>query len=669
MSTKSKGIPVAPLTGVLDVRSAPNDMPAQSLRMRQNMRTISQNKLRRGNGWQKFLSSSAYNNEDFHDQLLTFTPGIGRQPPTLMVEAESTRGVRSLFVATQSKIAQLNEYSGNYRIIGKGYGGTPSTNASAPRFKSAQVGDYLVFTNDFDRPMYHQLEANAVDSPALLKTFDDLELIGLTRAKVVWQWHNCLFFADVEMEGERFSYRLIWSDFNNPISFDPAVISSITGTKDLFSNERILAGMPLGNSFLIYTTRGIWEMVLVGGDQSFAFRRVFNGEENENTAILKYPNTLISLGDQHVYAAQDGLYSFNQYSARPQRPEWLHRSTPLIYQNINEDLCESHVAAFFDNELYISTASNAASNGCPDRTLRVNWSYQVSDFIDFGFTTFCAYRSFKVPTIRDFIIENAICTVSGLISAGYPWGDEGLPNPVPISTAPFTPKSFYTVTPQTISGVTTEDWNKVSADSDSLCALLGSERLDDICRKCNASAVFAAVSSGDWCLKQIMPEIFYRERCVNPAAVGITSGTGYASSVGSYLLDGYDSILRFAPMFAGKPDIRCEEFRLDYLAQPQAIPSLIGLRVGISAQPVDPNSEGDCGLVWNQHSLKPMKCLTNFVPLDHLKNNTVPSEYHHWNFFRKGRVLYLELKFGGTGGDSVLTGVTADAGQDDAVNY
>lgn len=450
-SSELKGIPVAPLTGILDARSSPDALPAGALRYRQNFQvTDEQNKLRRGSGWAKFLTGMPYNNQDFHDQLLSLSDGI-RQPPTLAFEASSSRGVRSLFIGTQSTIAQLNEYSGNWRIIGNGLGGDPITSGKARRFKSAQLGDYIAFTNDFDPPMYHILEQNPQDLTQTLSRFSDFELIGLSRARVVWEWHNCLFFADVEMDGERFASRLLWSNFKDPTSFDPAKLNSITGSKDLFQGEQILAGMPgLGGTFIIYTTKGMWEMSVVGGDQSFAFRRIYNGEENEGIAVLKYPNTLVSVEKGHIYCAEDGVYLFNQYSSRPERIEWLHRATSLIYKTIDTTACDAHIAAVVNDELLISVARVGAPNACPDITLRVNMTYQVVDVVDHGFTALCSYRSYRVPTIRDFIIENGICSLANLQSAGYGYGNEGLPAPLPTPSAAFTPASVYSSSSLTV---------------------------------------------------------------------------------------------------------------------------------------------------------------------------------------------------------------------------
>src|SRR5271166_6636492 len=100
-----------PLTGVLDLRSNPDQLPSSSVRFRGNLQCTGRNKLRRGTGFQKLLSASAYNNSDFHDQLTHFTTAQ-RSPVTFLFEAESARKVRSLILSNQTTLAQLNQHSG-----------------------------------------------------------------------------------------------------------------------------------------------------------------------------------------------------------------------------------------------------------------------------------------------------------------------------------------------------------------------------------------------------------------------------------------------------------------------------------------------------------------------------------------------------------------------------
>jgi hypothetical protein len=227
--------------------------------------------------------------------------------------------------------------------------------------------------------------------------------------------------------------------------------------------------------------------------------------------------------------------------------------------------------------------------------------------------------------------------------------------------------SSPTVQKLTETNAVVED-TSIASDANSLCALLGYLNLDDFCRGCSGATLFVAVSAQDWCLKQL-GTVFYRERCANPTSVGSFTDNGYQSAVGSYILDGYDSILRPAPIYTtapGQPDVVLEEVKISYQAAAQEPPSTVGLKVGISGQALDPNIT-QCGILWYQHSEKPLKCNTGLSEAQHKAQNTQPNPYTHWNILRKGRFLYPELKISGTGGDTTFTSLTADVkieGQD-----
>lgn len=662
----SKPITVAPLTGILDVRSSPDLMPKGSLRMRQNLQTVDENKLRRGCGWTKLLTRSQYNNQDFHDQLLTFD-GTTREPITLLCESESSRGIRTLWLATQSRIARLNEVPGNWKVIGAGLGGGAGTDCSGPRFKAAVQGDYMLFTNNFDRPKVHRLEQPPFDS-TLLADIDDLETIGLSKAGLVWAWRNVVFLADVEMDGERFGYRVVWSDYNNPTSFDPSKAETIAGFKDLEFGERILAGGPTSsNTYLLYTTKRIWEISIVGGEQVFGWRVAYDGTETDCTGILQYENTLVDIGGDHLYMAKDRLYLFNAFRTAPEPIEWLHRSDLLLYSEIDAEACSAHIGFFHDGEAFFSI-KRLSDTGCPGVTLRVETQYKVADLIDHGFTAATNFRSQELPTIRDFIIDKRICTAAGLDAEGYGWENEGLPAPAQVPTAAFEPQTFYTATTQEIeTGLDTEDWEQPEADADSLCALLGELRLDDMCRGCESPSRLVLASAQDLCLKEY-GETFYRERCANPTAVGTTGSLGYTSSAGSYILDPYTSLLRFAPMFVDRSLVTIERLQLTGIPAAQGTPSLVGLRVGSSGQTADPNDDR-CLIVWHEHTDKQLKCLTNRTSVQHLQKGSVPSQVLEWRFWRMARNLFLELRIEGTGGDCVLSGIQVDGSSSPVRNY
>ena len=107
---------------------------------------------------------------------------------------------------------------------------------------------------------------------------------------------------------------------------------------------------------------------------------------------------------------------------------------------------------------------------------------------------------------------------------------------------------------------------------------------------------------------------------------------------------------------------------MDYIAAAQKPPSNVSLRIGISGQAADPNTD-TCAIVWHQHSLKPLACYGPLSPAVDLKRNLQPSKPLVWNYVRKGKFLYFELTIAGVGGDAIFSRVTADAEQYEIKRY
>ena len=454
-----------------------------------------------------------------------------------------------------------------------------------------------------------------------------------------------VFLFDLEMGGDKVPYRLLWSDYNNPLSFDPSLQSTITGFFDLELHERILAAAPAGNTMLIYTTHGIWEMSVVAqAGQPFSFRRVYSADGKDGTdervACLFYPNTLISVGDAHFYMGSDKIYIYSQYYQKPTPLDWIHKADGALFQNIDPAACNAHVAVYNEYEAFFSVAKIGDVNQCPSQTLRLQMQYRVADYLDYGVTAFCQYRAGQPQTIRDWLIDNGICTVQNLTDAGYGYVNEGLPSPVPNPSALFNPTVVYTHDVITVGGFQVEDYNQPNAASDSLCALLGNKRFDDLCPSCEPINTLVMASSADWCLKQYS-DALYRERCTNPTAVGTTVPLGYETSVGVYSIDPFDSIVRFGPMWGEEVAVTMNYFKVNYLADPQDPPSQLQVRIGISGQLADPNT-GQCGIQWYPLTPKDLKCLSTASAA----NNTIPFLDLHWNFLREGRYVYVEMKIG-----------------------
>ncbi len=178
------------------------------------------------------------------------------------------------------------------------------------------------------------------------------------------------------------------------------------------------------------------------------------------------------------------------------------------------------------------------------------------------------------------------------------------------------------------------------------------------------SAPFALSSSATVTAKAFKAD--YADSAVASASFAVS--LSYTASVGSYVLEGITSLFRTAPLFSEGYGLTCEELKLDCIAAEQATPSLIGLRVGVSAQIADPNTDV-CRLVWHQHSLKKLECISQRTAAEHRAKNTQPSDTLGWNFLRSGKILYLELRIDGTGGDAEFSRINTRLKRYAITNY
>ena len=387
-----------PMAGLLDNRSDAHNMPDYSLRYRLNFWSPEANQCHRLPGFEKLFSGGGYNNQDLHDQLLSLqtyyaddgdtttddagvtewpsdlcsgniqTRATGRQPITFLFKAKSSFGSRALLAGTESRLYRLNNSTKNWKIIADGLGlGTDDGSCPTTKFQAVQLEDAVIFTNDYDAPFYWLFDqlTSGCDQQAV-QALPDLTTIGLTRAKHVWEFRKVLFFANVEMDGQRVKNRIVWGDYNS-LEFDPSSTASIAGFQDLDPGEVIMGGKEINNEFLIYTNKGIWQMQAVGGDNTFEFiRRYTAGSDGQGT--LFYPNTLVTTGSDHYYLGRDGMYAFNLYTPQPILVEWADLGTGDMFSQINSSCCENHVALYDpDRKLYMISYVEQVNHCCPTK--------------------------------------------------------------------------------------------------------------------------------------------------------------------------------------------------------------------------------------------------------------------------------------------------------------
>lgn len=689
----------------MDNRSTPDQVAAGAWRYRQNVMVVDQGKACRRPGWARYRYDRAiYNNEDLHDQLLSlqtyyvdrttpytpqsditiYPPGLDangqpyctgpqltrstpRQPVTFLFEAISTTGIRKLLAGTQNRLYALDEGKGNWQIIADAYGGDPGDGLHR-RWSAAQVNDVVVLTNNYDPVLYYLLDSS-VQGCAMqaVQKIDSLDGIGLAKAGAICSWKGTIFLGDVEMDGDRVEYRIVWSRFNLPLNFTPGIEggNGTAGYQDLPYGGRILAMEALQDVLLIYTDKSIWQCEYVGGEQVFNFTERYSEPKN-GEGCLAYRRTLISTGREHFYLGRDGIYTYNLFLPRPDRLEWMHRATKPVFDTIDQLNCEHQVGWFYPatKEYWLSWVETG--NDLPVRTLALNTLYETSDFVDHGFAAYTNHAPDDRGTLLDFLLSWGLCTPAELaanadlitpnVKEGGYCDDEGAtenPAELPDRNMP-----IWTNDSLDIDGRLVEDYTKAAPDANSLCALLGDLTLEDLCQECPQSGILLMACASDYTIKQYSATdgVYYRE---------VSTGT---SPCGTWRRDPYETILRTGAQDYGLPreDKNQRALELEYESDAmQVIPSGLQMKLGYSATAVDSNNDasGRCALVWRDLKPKTLECLSDRSGADHIAAGTRPNRTMQWAFLYTGRYFYYEIRIGGINGAVCMSRLTGEVRQ------
>lgn len=587
-----------------------------------------------------------------------YTRPACREIITMLHESSSVSGRRKFLVGTKSKIAVLNERGGNYRILADGLGGPYSDgrNCGCPtaRFKVAQLGNVVVFTNDIDPVLFWVMDSGPEGCDDWSVDYiQDLLALNITRAKVVASWRGFIFLANVEQDGTRYSNRIFWCDYNDPLTWFPGG-NSTAFTQDLADGDRIVAMETIGQQLRIYTRRGanqtaIYDVMLTGGEATFNFQEVYRGPDG-----LQYENSMVNRGDIHNWVSESGIMELGPYDRTPIRVEWIHKASGAFYNGVpgewlgplspfamefasdawtmasgflavNKSACDM-VNGFFDSKnkaLWFSWPTGDSE--CPDMSIRLNVQYASASLVDHGWTAGCMMRPDYSESLRSFLATFGGCNPATLLMP-----KEGIPYDF---TTPGSAPAYIRNA--------TED-PSLPIDPNSVCARLGDTMIDDFCAACDADSVLVMADAQDRTLKQFASEVTYRERYVGGEPLYECPYT----SPGNYDQDGYFSLLQADAIdFNQKVEKLVNRGEVDYVAEDQIPPNELRFEIAYGAQP-------RC-MTWDQSAPpKELTCITAESAAQHAADNTRPNQMATYPFYRRGVFIAWRAYTSGTGGAS-----------------
>jgi len=424
----------------LDLRSPAGRPFDGASRLVTNLLVQEDGGLRRMGGFPRLgYAEEDQNNQDLHDQMLQATkdPLSKVEPVTLLFEAKPSTESRRIIAATRSRIYASGGLDRNWRMLGWGFGGgedRPDHISDATRFYADELGDIIVLTNGLDRPMWTILGVDPDEETGMaVHPIDDLIALGVTSAKVVCCYRGFVFLGSVVMEGNTYRHRIIWSDFNDPLSFTP-LPNSLAGSVDLAADEEVLAMKELGGSLRCYTTHRIYDVNMVGGEEIFNFRQLWEGPE-----VLRYRNSLVATGNQHLWVGEDRIYYITETDRRPRAEEWLYAASGAIFTGIKaatlEDVpdtvmrpfgridtssCWELVGGFDDIRKTIWLSWPTAGSAEPDISLVLHTPSQRSTIVTRGFTSFLTHSKAYRASVRLWLGLQGICEPETMTGEGNP---------------------------------------------------------------------------------------------------------------------------------------------------------------------------------------------------------------------------------------------------------
>lgn len=710
ISASYKTVNIKPVTGPLNMRSEPDQVPFGGFRRRINWEITDSGKPGRVRGFQKLLASvSPYNNQDLHDQLCGDPTGTldkqeyysdltvpdvrsptvtqypppsdicgttkwtrnlkpadgnantrGRQPITMLDELVSADGQRKLMAGTQNRLYVLEESLGNWKIIADAYGGTPESGLPERRWKRpAQVGNVAILTNGFDPVFYYEFDGvTSGCAMQAIQEIPDASVIGMTRVGCVYAWRGVVFFGDVTLEGVRYQDMVYWSDKDAPLSLDTAADGTIAGFQRLDYGERVLGFVALHNYLLVCTTRGIWQVTVVTDTSSadapvFHFQKLYS-EMASGEACIVYPNTLCTDGDSIFYLGRNDLFRFNLYMSVPERTDWVYAATSLIFDGIkgtvnpiNESVCEGHIAWYDPRSQSVYVSWVPTGSTFPSRTLQLNTRDHFASELDFGVTAASPFTPGTSKTFRQWLLDMCGCTESELQSA------EILKLlPAPIKTGGYCTQPTNTVC--TSLSRTAPIYTSKILNEDGVLKEDYTQPTADAGSFCKQ---FGNLTINDLCQlcknEKLLVVAHATDLCLKQIGpeIYVREINTDQQACGKWKDTGYQDKLIFGPFDLEMPDEEknIRKLELEFATNIQPIPAQLQLRIGYAPNALDPNSATDnCAIIWRTLSKKDLACPSDNSEAGHLTARTSPNRTLHWDFWYTGRQLYVELSSNGT---------------------
>lgn len=550
-----------------------------------------------------------------------------------------------LFVAgTRSRLYASTGMASNWRLLADTFlGGKPEPDDGpydGPRWMHTQMGNYVLFTNDYDPVLAWKIN----DGPTCANAWSahpirDLLELQILSAGCIASWKGVVFIGDVvTFEGRQCS-QIYWSNFNAPLDWMPGP-ESAAGFIDLGMGEKVLRMEPMAGQLKLYTDKAIYNIVLVGGEEVFRFIEIYRGPDT-----LGFRYAFANCGDSHVFVTNTSIVELELYNNTPTRTPWMHAASGVMFYGLETRLltgypgkfkhlsrmdtarCNQIVAGYDsqNREVWLSWPTIEASN--TDLTVgRVSMTmarlYGHSSLIDHGFSSFCEFTPSLNMSVRDWMVSIGACSPEDVHK--FDSIKEGTPCNVP---APPSVIPTYLIGPE--ERLPSPEFNRtVTPDPDSVCAIYGSSDVKMLCNTCSTPRRFSMASLEDFCIKELRTDLRMRE-------VFVDDGKPFECNPGEiYQQRGYETLIQSESTLLGSSyEKRVTKLEVDFVHNEEQPITNLWSQIGVSAMPV-------CAEFWVAEPY-PLDCeIVTEVPND---NDARPVGPATFKYFNTGRYVTWRL--------------------------
>jgi hypothetical protein len=353
----------------------------------------------------------------------------------------SLGGARAWIYASGKKLYNVINGPTHLNITRQTNGVDVDYNATTNSWTSCLIGGIPVLNNGVDTPQQWLLTGKAGPLSAWPSN---------CTAQVIRTFKNSLVALNITKNGVNFPFMIKWSHPADPgsvpVTWDIADATKDAGENDLSDGyDKIVDGLGLRGSFMIYKESSIWRMDYTGGVYIYSFTKVLgaSGALGKNCIVeLDGQHFVLSSSDCMIHDGQSATSVLDKQTRRflfrQINPAYsdkcfvfvnrLYNEVFVCYPSLNSEVCDkAMVWNFSDKTISFRDMPNLthASNGAIDDTSGATWASETATWDsetslwDSNFSSLTRSMSVLASADQKLYLLDSGATFDGVVPSAY----------------------------------------------------------------------------------------------------------------------------------------------------------------------------------------------------------------------------------------------------------